>query len=361
MMHRVAAIITLLTVALSFAFESTAHSQSLDDINALLRSDEPNVRIAALETLKNHDVKADDEVVTLVRGLASRDSAVHVRTKAIQWLASFDGLGKEKNEVLLDILKNDKDLTVRVAAAQALDLPDDAAVEALVTLMQDLSIAANWSKQVETWIWPIGCAVVIGIAILAVVLVLRYLVFRDLRRTFIIASLAYAFLPHVGMTILTMFVERWLYGEDKGPGVTTVVAAITSAIVIVFAMYFIDRQDARRQPEEQQSAGELEELVDAIETYCGLRITPTMILSHLIRHYTTPKTFVDKKNLDGDAYERLDVAVQQTMWKMIVKEMTYDEAVIHLLELVKPTHLKKSEAKYLLNIAQHLLRARQEL
>lgn len=57
MKHRVAAIITLLTVALSFAFESTAHSQSLEDIKALLRSDEPNVRIAALETLENHEVR----------------------------------------------------------------------------------------------------------------------------------------------------------------------------------------------------------------------------------------------------------------------------------------------------------------
>lgn len=360
MKHRVAAIITLLTVALSFAFESTSHSQSLEDVKALLRSDEPNVRIAALETLKNHEVEAGDEVVTLVRGLASKDSAVHVRTKAIQWLASFDGLGKEKNEVLLDILKNDKVLTVRVAAAQALDLPDDAADEALMTLLQDLSIAANWSKQVETWIWRIGYAVVISIAILVVVLVLRYLVFRDLRRTFITASLAYAFLPQVGLTILMMFVERWLFGEDKGPGITTVVGAITSAIVIVFAMYFIDRQDARRQRAEQQLAGEWEVLVNAIETYCGLRITPKMILSHLIGRYTTPQTFVKKKNLDGDDCERFDVAVQQTMWKMIDEDMTENGAVDHLLGLVKPTRLESHEAKYLLMFARRCLRACQE-
>jgi len=162
--------------------------------------------------------------------------------------------------------------------------------------------------------------------------------------------------PQVGVTIFTLVVEYWLYGEDREPGMVAIVGATTSAAVIVFAMFFIDRQDARRQPTiEIAPDDEWVILSDAIETFCGLKLTPKGFLLHLVRHFSVPSTFVARKDLDEDGCEVINVAVRDTMWRIIDAQISKEDAVMHLVDSVKPYSLRTYEANYLLMSAEHYL------
>jgi hypothetical protein len=327
-------------------------SQSVGEVKVLLASEKPEVRLAAFELIENSTAKQDEAIKSLVKDIAQTDGAATVRAKAVQWLTAEGGMSYEMHSFMLNVIKNDNANVVRVTAANAVEKSDAETLVALKGLITDLSDQADWSEYLSAWFRCIGVLVIIGIVILFALLVVRYIVFRDLRRSIMTASLGFAFIPQFGVSILMFFAEYWLFGQNRGPGIVTAVGSALSASVIVAAMYFIDRQDARRC----ETAGEWEKLEDAIEAYCGLQITPKMILSHLIQRVVTPVAFVEKKSFDRDTCERFDTAIRQTMWKMIDERMPEADAIQHVVETVKPISLKHYEVRYLLMRAEHSLR-----
>jgi len=190
-------------VFLCFVLTQTAVGQderrSLDQWIRLLESDDPAVRCGAIETL--HDAGQDaSNLVPRLQEMARSDSAPEVRAEAVRCLVDIAETHDGNAELFLETLRSDEDLAVRLAAANAIESTqrsDDEVVAAFNQLANDLSTDADFSNELEKWIWRIGWAILLGAVAVVAIGVIRYIVFRDLRRTLITASLALAFLPQV--------------------------------------------------------------------------------------------------------------------------------------------------------------------
>lgn len=342
-------VLGIILVALAQAQDNGGHSARLIE---RLNSQSVDVCIVAIQECRENS-ELEEEIIDLLRNLAKGNANPEVRENAVVTLHAC----KRFNDLsfIVDILNNDKDLAVRLAASRALKSGNGSeSVNALIDFSSDLAASNDFSAEIRKWIGRIGLVAVFGIVVIIIASVIRYIVFRDLRRSLMTSALAFAFLPQFGLTFLAIYFEYWLYGPEHGTGIITIATSVVSALVIIAAMYFIDKQDSRRHPLRDDSEWEI--LAESLEQLCGRPIGPKSLVMHLVGRYEIPKSFVDQKGLGEADVEKFNVGVRDVLSKILDNQIQNDaDAVNLLLNNVTPFPIRQYDAQYL------LMRAKQNL